>query len=222
MPTAGEYFARQREARRYITQNRHRLRPLAEGRCPTDSRLLAAVYRLRDGFWLWRVGERQTREQVRREVFEMAAMEYETLVEHGDDTADLSELVAGAEERATDLYHDQFPAEVDPLGDPVQTYHLLSLEQLRDRMPSGDFGSCGRCRQTYIVDHTSLAWATGQAIETRSRRPITVLLARVVLVKEDEELLDGPVFGVVSPHWQAAPWRMLSPDSSAAGTLPSN
>ncbi len=48
MSTAGEYFARQGKARRYINQNHHRLRPLAEGRCPTDNRLLAAVYRLRN------------------------------------------------------------------------------------------------------------------------------------------------------------------------------
>lgn len=219
MSTAGEYFARQREARRYITQNRHRLRPLAEGRCPSDSRLLAAVYHLRDGFWLWRVGERRTREQVQREVFEMAAMEYETMAEDGDDSADLDELVAGAEERVADLYHDQFPAEVDPLGDPVQTYHSLSREQLLDRMPSGAFGSCGRCRRTYVVDRAGLQWAAGQAIETRSRRPTTVLLARVVLVREDEELLDGPVFGVVPPQWQAMPWHMVPPDSAAGGTI---
>lgn len=167
MPTAGEYFARQDEARHYITQNRRRLRPLTEGRCPADNRLLAAVYRLRDGFWLWRVGERQTREQVQR---------------------------------------DTFPVEVDPLGDAVQAYHSLSLEQLRDRMPSGALGSCGRFRQTYVVDHAVLQWAAGQAVETCSRRSVTVLLGRVVLVREDKELLDGPVFSVVPPHWQAMPW----------------
>lgn len=59
--TAGEHFPRQGEARRYITQNHQRLRPLAESRCPADNRLLTAVYRLRDGFWLWRVGERANR-----------------------------------------------------------------------------------------------------------------------------------------------------------------
>ncbi|MGH3940263.1 MAG: hypothetical protein ACRDTG_16855 [Pseudonocardiaceae bacterium] len=136
----------------------------------------------------------------------MAAMEYGTMREQGDDSTDLSELVAGAEERVTEVYHDQFPAEVDPLGDAVQAYHSLLLEQLRDRMPSGAFGSCGRCRQTYVVDHAVLQWAAGQAIETRSRRPVTVLLARVVVVREDEELLDGPVFSVTPPHWQAMPW----------------
>lgn len=75
-------------------------------------------------------------------------MELETLVEHGDGSAQLRALLANSEGRLGEVHHDTFPAEVDPLGDAVQAYHSLSLEQLRDRMPSGTFGSCGRCRQT--------------------------------------------------------------------------
>jgi hypothetical protein len=217
MLTAGEYTARHAEVRRYINQNRHRLRPLAEGRCTEDNRLLAAVYRLPDGFWLWRVGERLTREQVLREVLWNAATELETMTEHGEDSAELRELLTDSEGRFGDVKHDTFPADVDPLGDPLQVYHSLSLEQLRDRMPSGAFSSCGGCRRTYVVDHAVLQWATGQAIETHSRRPVTVLLARVVLVRSNEKLLGGPVFSVVPPHWQAMPWHMVS-----AGTVNRN
>jgi hypothetical protein len=217
MLTAGEQVARRAEVRRYINQNRHRLRPLAEGRCTEDNRLLAAVYRLHDGFWLWRVGERLTREQVLREVLENAVMELETLAEHGEDSAELRELLADPEGRLGEVKHDTFPAEVDPLGDPLHAYHSLSLEQLRDRMPSGAFSSCGGCRRTYVADPAVLLWAAGQAIETRPRRPVTVLLARVVQVRPNEKLLEGPVFGVVPPHWQAIPWGMVS-----AGTVPPN
>lgn len=209
MPTAGEWFARCAEARRYINQNRRRPRPLAEGRCPGDNRLLAAVYRLRDGFWLWQVGERLTREQVWREVLEHAVMELETLAEHGEDSVELREFLADPEEKLGEVKHDTLPAEVVPLGDPLRAYHSLSLEQLRARMPSGDFSSCGNCRRTYVADYAVLLWAAVQAIETRSRRPVIVLLSRVVQVGPDEELLDGPVFGVVPPHWQAMPWRVV-------------
>lgn len=215
--TAGEWFARHAEVRRYITQSRHHLRPLAEGRCAEDNRLLAAVYRLHDGFWLWRVGERRTREQVWREVLENAVMELETLAENGEDSAELRELLADPEGRLGEVKHDTFPPEVDSLGDPLCAYHSMSLEQVRDRMPSGAFSSCGGCRRTYVADPTVLLWAAGQTIETRSRRPVTVLLARVVQVRPNEKLLDGPVFGAVPPHWQAMPWRMVS-----AGIVPPN
>lgn len=217
MPTAGEWFARCAEARRYINQNRRSLRTFAEGRCPKDNRLLAAVYGLPDGFWLWRVGERLTREQVLREVLERAVMELETLAEHGEDSEELREFLADPEGKLGEVKHDTLPAGVVPLGDPLHAYHSLSLEQLRDRMPSGDFSSCGSCRRTYVADYDVLQWAAGQAIETRSRRPVTVLLSRVVQVAPDRELLDGPVFGVAPPHWQATPWSTVP-----TGTLQPN
>jgi hypothetical protein len=53
---------------RYLEANRKRLRPVVEARCRNDGRLLAAVYPLRDEFWAWHLGMRDSPEQWREEV----------------------------------------------------------------------------------------------------------------------------------------------------------
>ena len=47
----------------YLRAHRKRLRPVVEVRCRGDGRLLAAVYPLRDEFWVWYLGERYSPKQ---------------------------------------------------------------------------------------------------------------------------------------------------------------
>ena len=68
--------ARAHEVRRYLDRNHGQLRPLAEARCSRDSRLLASTFRLRDGYWLWTVGERRAPSQVRQDAHEWHEARY--------------------------------------------------------------------------------------------------------------------------------------------------
>jgi len=47
--TAGEWFDRHDEVSRQLSERRQGLRPLAVAQCGQDSRLLGAVYVLKDG-----------------------------------------------------------------------------------------------------------------------------------------------------------------------------
>lgn len=198
---------RHQQIRDQLRRNRKQMRALAEARCPNDSRLLGAVYRLPDGYWLWHVGERMTPEQEHHERLAMAALEYDTLVEHGTDAAEAWDMVLPDPDSSDTEPRAGYSDHLIPLGDPAKTYASTTVDQLRTRLPGNEFCTCGTCRRTYIINYVVMQYAAGQAIHTRTRKPVIVHPGRVVPV-DASNATDGPAYGIQHP-WRPTPWTIL-------------
>lgn len=166
---------REIQVSKYLRANRRRLHPVVEARCRDDGRLLAAVYPLRDEFWVWHLGERYSPEQWRDEAETMMDTDPdssggETAICEGD--ADHSSIDARAAVRA-------FPEGIFQLRDPVGVYRSHTLEQVLTAYRSGPFSSCMKCRKTYVIDLLATGYLTGESVINGSRKRNIIHPARV-------------------------------------------
>jgi hypothetical protein len=206
-PTAGEFFDRLDEVRRHIELHKKSLRALAEARCPSDGRLLGAVYQFPDGCWLWTVGERMAPEEMSREVLEMAVLEYEAAVEHGTGREEAWDSIVIPAGEGSPPGSQTWPSSVGPLGDPVECYRSHTFDQLVARLANGDFASCGRCRRTYVVDHAVMHYAAGLYLSSGRTRPVLLHPGRKVVAGSDPALERTQEYGLTHP-WQLGPWTL--------------
>jgi hypothetical protein len=156
--TAGEWFDRHDEVNRRLSERRHGLRPLAVAQCGRDSRLLGAVYVLKDGMWLWHRVARLTQEESQREYLGNAANEYDTLIENGEDRAESWAATLGrvSEEgfRFPDRSEPEFRVEkLSDLKSAVRFYRASSLAEISrvDRELTGTFSSCPEGRDPALA-----------------------------------------------------------------------
>ena len=212
--TAGEWFDRREEVGRYLSAKRRDLRALATAQCEQDSRLLGAVYHLKDGMWLWHRGSRLTPEETTREYLANAANEYDTLIEHGEDRAKAWEMTLGAvSERSfcSPERNDPIPrvAKLAGLEAAVRFYRASSLAEISrlDRELRGVFSTCPKCRLTYLIEYPAMHYAVGKAAAERHARQVIVLPGRVVPDGRDPGLAAARAYGLISP-WQATQWRL--------------
>jgi hypothetical protein len=166
--------SRVNEVCRYLDKYRGRLRPLAESRCWDDFRLVAATFRLRDGFWLWTRGERRAPSQVRDDAYEGHYARYTDAVIEGVEP-DEAEKLLWDDDGSEVVRSDTWPASAIWIGEPVEAYRSSTIEQVRE-IPDGLFGSCIKCRQTFGIDYVQMRIVTGEAIVKRARRPLAVPL----------------------------------------------
>jgi hypothetical protein len=212
--TAGEWFDRREEVGRYLSAKRRDLRALATAQCEQDSRLLGAVYHLKDGMWLWHRGSRLTPEETTREYLANAANEYDTLIEHGEDRAKAWEMTLGAaSERSfcSPVRNDPIPrvAKLAGLDAAVRFYRASSLAEISrlDRELRGVFSTCPKCRLTYLIEYPAMHYAAGKAAAERHARQVIILPGRVVPDGRDPGLAAARAYGLISP-WQATQWRL--------------
>lgn len=205
--TAGEFHDRLDEVRQYIELHKQSLRALAEARCPSDGRLLGAVYQLPDGYWLWVAGERMSPGEMGREMLEMAVLEYETAVEHGVEREEAWNSIVVPAGEGGPQGSQTWPSSVGRLAPPVDCYQTHTFDQLVARMANGDFASCGRCRRTYVVDHTVMQYAAGLYISSRRTRPVVLHPGRKILAGTDPALAGTHEYGLNHP-WQLGPWTL--------------
>lgn len=160
----------------YLKANRKRLRPVVEARCRNDGRLLAAVYPLRDEFWVWHLGERYSPEQWRVEVEIMTedlALEEEPPAA-GDRNASRSPSDAPVDNSARN-----FPDAMFQLHDPVGVYKAHTLEQILTAYPGGPYSSCVKCRSTYVIDYLAVSYATGEYVVNKRQKRNIIYASRV-------------------------------------------
>ena len=212
--TAGEWFERNDEVNRLLSGKHHGLRPLAVAHCGRDSRLLGAVYVLKDGMWLWRRGERLTPEESQRRYLENAADEYDTLIENGEDRTESWAATLGrvSEEGFRFPERSEPDSRVTKLSDlesAVRFYKVSSLIEISrvDRELEGTFSSCPKCRLTYFIEYRSMIYATGKAAAERASRSVIVLPGRVLPEGRDPALASAPAYGLVN-SWQATQWQL--------------
>jgi hypothetical protein len=212
--TGGEWVRTEEATLSEINANRAVLRALAEAHCPKEGRILAAVYLIKSGYWLWHVTERLTRQEVQRERRSMAAMEYSTMIENGSNPTDAWEHCFSVllEKDDQDVHPQPSQTRVYRYGDPAAGYRNHSIDDISDDPPHGVFSSCGSCRLTYFVSHPVMSFAAGKAIETRAKHPVVVHPGRVVVVHpEDQSAKDTrPVYGF-DPPWRPSAWRIVEP-----------
>jgi hypothetical protein len=212
--TAGEWFDRREEVGRYLSAKRRDLRALATAQCERDSRLLGAVYHLKDGMWLWHRGSRLTPEESTREYLANAADEYDTLIEYGEDRTKAWEMTLGAvneQSFCSPARNDHIPR-VEKLGDlesAVRFYRASALAEISrlDRELRGVFSTCPKCRLTYLIEYRAMHYAAGKTAAERITRQVIVLPGRVVSDGRDPGLAAAPAYGLISP-WQATQWRL--------------
>jgi hypothetical protein len=165
-----------------------------------------------DGYWLWHVGERWTPDQVRHEIAEITVMDYETAIAGGTDPGTAADFVGSAGADAGPVRSDQHPAGVQSLGENLaEAFRATTLDQVLTRMANGPFATCGKCRNTYVVDIAVMQYATGQAIDRQMSRPVKVLPGRVVLAGTRADLEGEQAYGLMKP-WQLTR-ATLSPDT---------
>lgn len=212
--TAGEWFNRRQAVFRYLDERRRDLRPLAVAQCERDSRLLGAVYHLKDGLWLWHRDERLTPEQSMREYLENAAIEYDTLIENGEDQAESWAATLGAvsEEGLCFPVRSSPPPGVEKLNDlasAIRFYRTSSLAEIDrvDRELEGTFTSCPKCRLTYLLEYRPMIYAAGKSAAGRAARSVIVLPGRVIPEGRDPGLASAPAYGLAA-FWQATRWRL--------------
>jgi hypothetical protein len=174
LATHGAAAMRAAEVVRCLDRHRGTLRPLVEARCARDSRLVAATFRLRDGYWLWNVGERRTPGEVREYAHEWHHARYLDGLFDGADPAD-AETLLWDDDGSEVVRSDQLPSSATLMIDPVEAYRSTALDEVLD-LPSGLMATCSKCRQTLMINYVLMNFATGQAIAERARRPVTVLI----------------------------------------------
>jgi hypothetical protein len=204
---AGEFFDRMDEVRRYIKLHKKSLRALAEARCPSDGRLLGAVYQFPDHCWFWTAGQRMSPEEMSREVLGMAALEYETALETGMGRQEAWDAIIVPAGEAGPAASQTWPSHVRPLGDPVECYRTYTFAQIAARLADGEFASCGRCRRTYVVDHAAMQFAAGLYLSEDRSRPVVVHPGRKVLAGSDPTLEGTQAYGLTH-SWQLGPWTL--------------
>lgn len=166
--------ARAHEVRDYLDRHRGQLRPLAEARCSRDTRLLASTFRLRDGYWLWTVGERRAPGEVRRDAHEWHQARYTDALINGVD-ADEAKRLLWEDDGSEVVRADTWPSSATRIDEPVGAYRSTTIDQVKD-IPSELYGSCGKCRHTFGINYMLMRFATGKAIAERARRPLVVLM----------------------------------------------
>jgi hypothetical protein len=162
------------EVRQYLDRHRGQLCPLAEARCSRDYRLVAATFRLSDGYWLWNIGERRAPSQVREHAHEWHQARYTDALIDGVDPTEAESLlweVDGSEV----VRSDRWPSSATRIDEPVEAYRSTTIDQVRD-IPSGLSSSCGKCRQTFGINYMLMRFFTGKAIVERANRPLVVLM----------------------------------------------
>jgi hypothetical protein len=167
---------REMQVSEYLRAKRKRLRPVVEARCRDDARLLAAVYPLRDEFWVWHLGERYSPEQWRDEAETMMDAEPSGF---GEETAVTCEEDAGRSPIDAPTAMRAFPDGIFQLRDPVGVYRSHTLEQILTAYPSGPYSSCIKCRATYAIDPLATAYMTGEYVINGSRKRNLIHPARV-------------------------------------------
>jgi hypothetical protein len=164
--------ARAQEVRRHLDVHRGRLRSLAEARCAGDFRLLAGTFRLRDGYWLWTIGERRTPSQVREDAHEWHQGRCLDAAIDGADP-DNAEKLPWDDDGSEAVSSDTWPSSATRIGEPVEAYRSTTIDQVRDT-PGGLFGSCSKCRQTFGINYLLMRFVTGKVIVKRANRPLVV------------------------------------------------
>jgi hypothetical protein len=124
-----------------------------------------AVYPLRDEFWVWHLGERDTPQQHREEAEIMLEMEPHDIEQ---DPAGRSGEGA-AEDALVDISVRRFPDGIFQLADPVGVCRSHTKEQILDAYPAGPQASCVKCRSTYVMDHLALSYMTGEWVVKGAR-----------------------------------------------------
>jgi len=150
----------------YLKANRKRLRPVVEARCRNDGRLLAAVYPLRDEFWVWHLGERYSPEQWRVEVEIMT----EDLVLEAEPPTRGDGDASRPSDAPVDNSARNSPDGMFQIHDPVDAYKTHTLEQILTAYPAGAHSSCIKCRSTYVIDYLTISYVTGEYIVNRSQK----------------------------------------------------
>jgi hypothetical protein len=179
----------------YLKANRKRLRSVVEARCRNDGRLLAAVYPLRDEFWVWHLGERYSPEQWRVEVEIMTedpVLEEEPPTRGDGDASRPSDALeeeppatgdGNASRSPSDAPVDNsarnFPDAMFQIHDPVGAYKTHTLEQILTAYPAGAHSSCIKCRSTYVIDYLTISYVTGEYTVNRSQKRNIFYPARV-------------------------------------------
>ena len=211
---AGDWLTRQEEVERYLSTKRQDLRALAVARCGQDSRILGAVYQLKDGIWLWHRSPRLTPEESRREHLGSLADEYDTLIENGTTRAEAWEMTLGTvgEPSFCPSARDEPSPKVSYLGDhrrAVAFYRRASLAEISrlNRDLRGTFSSCPKCRLTYLIEYVAMHYAAGKCIVDGRNLQVTVLPGRVIPDGKDPHLAGAPAYGLIN-SWQATPWRL--------------
>lgn len=204
---------REIEVSNYLRANRKRLRPVVDARCRNDGRLLAAVFPLRDEFWVWHLGERYSPEQWQKET------EILTNAEPDDPKEEIAVTGGGDANRSLmdtpAMNHMRtFPDGIFQLRDPAGIYRSHTLEQILTAYPSGCYSSCIKCRVTYVIDPLAVGYATGQCVVNRSRERNLIYPARVSYCGDRGHNCDDHMTGEI-------PWNLAQACSIIKGMLPS-
>jgi hypothetical protein len=195
----------------YLRAHRKRLCPVVEVRCREDGRLLAAVYPLRDEFWVWHLGERYSPEQWRDEAESMMDAEPG---DTGPETAVTSEEDIGGDSISSPAAMRTFPDGIFQLWDPVSIYRSHTMEQVLTAYPSGRYSSCIKCRATYVIDPLPTGYMTGEYVIKGSRRRNLIHPARVSYCGDRGHNCDDHMNGEI-------PWNLAEACSVVRGMLAS-
>jgi hypothetical protein len=204
---------REIEVSRYLRAHRKRLRPVVEVRCRGDSRLLAAVYPLRDEFWVWHLGERYSPEQWRDEAESMMNAEPHDPI---DGIRTVSDSASGVPmNSSTDNSMRTFPDAIFELRDPVSVYKSHTREQILTAYPSGPYASCTKCRASYVMDSLAIGYVTGDYVSNRSRERHVIHPARVSYCGDGSHHCEDHLTDDL-------PWNLAEACRSAAAAVPSS
>ena len=163
------------EVRSYLDRNRRNLRALAIARCGEDNRLLAATYRLRDGYWLWAVGERSTPAETLEHACDWHEARYFDALIDGVDPAEAEKLLWQPD--GTEVIHsDQYPPSVQLLRDPVGVYRSMTWKDVQAQRLYGPFASCVKCRRTVVIGLVAMEFMTGMSIMKGGGEKFVVLI----------------------------------------------
>jgi hypothetical protein len=195
----------------YLRAHRKRLRPVVEARCRGDSRLLAAVYPLRDEFWVWHLGERYSPMQWRDEAASMMDAEPD---DPGEETAAICEEDTSPSPVDAPATMRTFPDGIFQLRDPVGTYRSHTLEQILTAYPSGPYSSCMKCRATYVIDPLAAGYMTGEYAINGSRKRNLIYPARLSYCGDRGHNCDDHMTGEI-------PWNLAEACSIVRGMLAS-
>jgi len=151
----------------YLRANRKRLRSIVDVRCRGDSGLLAAVFALRDKFWVWHLGERYSPGQWRDEAANMMDVISDDTKERTGAALDSGDgwSMDGQEPN----YVKSFPDSVFELRNPVAVYESHTREQILTAYPFGPSASCKKCRATYVIDPFVIGYTVGEYVIKKSR-----------------------------------------------------
>jgi len=195
----------------YLKANRKRLRPVVEARCRNDGRLLAAVYPLRDEFWVWHLGERYSPEQWRVEV----AIMTEDLVLEEEPAATDDGDASRSSDPPVDYSARNFPDALFQLHDPVGAYKAHTLEQILTAYPGGPYSSCAKCRSTYVIDYLAVSYATGEYVANKRRKRNIIYASRVSYCGDWGHNCDDHMTGEI-------PWNLAEACRIGKGMLSSH